>query len=98
MISKESVAHVAELARLEMSDEELQAFTAQLDDILKMVDQLEEDDTTGVEPTTQSIHLQNVMREDVAAKPEDLEVLMANIPTRKGNLIQVPAILGKEED
>ncbi|WP_461213435.1 Asp-tRNA(Asn)/Glu-tRNA(Gln) amidotransferase subunit GatC [Lacticaseibacillus sp. GG6-2] len=98
MITKQSVAHVAELARLAFNEDELQQFTAQLDDILNMVDQLEEVDTTGVATTTQSIHLQNVMREDKAVNNTPTEDLFKNVPTSKGTLIQVPAIIDKEED
>ena len=98
MISKADVAHVAELARLEFSDAELDQFTAQLDEILNMVDQLESVDTKDVPVTTQSVHLENIMRQDVAGTPTPLSELMANVPTSKGNLIQVPAIIDKEED
>ncbi|MCI1986450.1 MAG: Asp-tRNA(Asn)/Glu-tRNA(Gln) amidotransferase subunit GatC [Lactobacillus sp.] len=98
MISKESVAHVAELARLSFSEAELQQYTAQMDDILTMVEKLEAVDTTGVEPTTQSIHLQNVMRADKAVNDTNTEELFKNVPTHKGTLIQVPAIIDKEED
>ncbi|KRO16048.1 Asp-tRNA(Asn)/Glu-tRNA(Gln) amidotransferase subunit GatC [Lacticaseibacillus saniviri] len=98
MISKDEVAHVAELARLEFSDAELDQFTAQMDEILNMVEQLEQVDTTGVPVTTQSVHLQNVMREDVATTPTPLDDLFKNVPTKKDTLIQVPAIIDKEED
>ncbi len=69
MISKESVAHVADLARLSFTEQELQEFTGQLDEILGMVAQLDEVDTTGVPATTQSIALNNVMRPDEATAP-----------------------------
>ncbi|MFD1483650.1 Asp-tRNA(Asn)/Glu-tRNA(Gln) amidotransferase subunit GatC [Lacticaseibacillus baoqingensis] len=98
MISKESVAHVAELARLSFSEAELQQYTAQMDDILNMFEQLEAVDTTNVAPTTQSIHLQNVMRADEAVNETKTEDLFKNVPTYKGTLIQVPAIIDKEED
>lgn len=98
MISKEQVAHVAELARLRFSDAELQEFTGQLDEILGMVDQLSEVETDGVPVTTQSVLLENVMREDKATMITPRDVLMKNVPTEKGGLIQVPAIIDKEED
>ncbi|MFD1429485.1 Asp-tRNA(Asn)/Glu-tRNA(Gln) amidotransferase subunit GatC [Lacticaseibacillus mingshuiensis] len=98
MITKESVAHVADLARLSFTDDELEQYTSQLDEILNMVDQLAEVDTEGVAITTQSVHLENVMRADVAAAPTDLAPILANVPTHKGTLIQVPAIIDKEED
>lgn len=97
MISKDSVQHVAKLAKLALTDDELSTYTDQLQEILSMVDQLEEVDTTGVAPTTQSIHLQNVMREDVAVKNEAAQDLFKNVPERGGNLIKVPAIIDKEE-
>ncbi|MFD1441295.1 Asp-tRNA(Asn)/Glu-tRNA(Gln) amidotransferase subunit GatC [Lacticaseibacillus hegangensis] len=98
MISKDSVAHVAGLAKLAFSEDELQQYTAQLDEILNMVAQLETVDTTGVPVTTQSIHLENVMREDVAVNDTDVQDLLANVPTKKGTLIQVPSIIDKEDD
>ncbi|WP_155286480.1 Asp-tRNA(Asn)/Glu-tRNA(Gln) amidotransferase subunit GatC [Lacticaseibacillus zhaodongensis] len=98
MISKEQVAHVAELARLQFSDEKLQEFTGQLDEIMNMVDQLSEVDTDGVPVTTQSVLLENVLRDDVAEKPTSRTTLMKNVPTAKAGLIQVPTIIDKEDD
>lgn len=98
MISKESVAHVAGLAKLAFSDDELQQYTNQLDEILNMVAQLETVDTTDVPVTTQSIHLENVMREDVAHNDNKIDDLLENVPTKKGTLIQVPSIIDKEDD
>ncbi|WP_127848390.1 Asp-tRNA(Asn)/Glu-tRNA(Gln) amidotransferase subunit GatC [Lacticaseibacillus hulanensis] len=98
MISKDDVAHVAQLARLQFTDEELQEFTGQLDEILNMVDQLSEVDTTYVPVTTQNVMLENVMREDKATFVTPRADLMKNAPTEKDGLIQVPAIIDKEED
>ncbi len=98
MITKQEVAHVAELARLQVTEEELQAYTSQLDEILNMVDQLSEVDTEGVPTTTQNVLLENVMREDKATFVTPRAELMKNAPTEKDGLIQVPAIIGKEED
>ncbi|WP_203632755.1 MULTISPECIES: Asp-tRNA(Asn)/Glu-tRNA(Gln) amidotransferase subunit GatC [Lacticaseibacillus] len=98
MISKESVAHVAGLAKLAFTDDELQQYTNQLDEILNMVAQLETVDTTDVPVTTQSIHLENVMREDVAHNDTKIDDLLENVPTKKGTLIQVPSIIDKEDD
>lgn len=98
MISKDSVAHVAGLAKLAFTDEELTQYTDQLGEILNMVEQLEQVDTTDVPLTTQSVQLENVMREDVPETPTPVAELMANVPTKKGTLIQVPAIIDKEED
>lgn len=98
MISKEQVAHVAKLARLQFSDDKLQEFTGQLDEIMNMVDQLSEVDTDGVPVTTQSVLLENVLRDDVAEKPTSRTQLMKNVPESKAGLIQVPTIIDKEDD
>ncbi|WDF83457.1 Asp-tRNA(Asn)/Glu-tRNA(Gln) amidotransferase subunit GatC [Lacticaseibacillus pabuli] len=98
MISKEEVAHVADLARLKFTDAELQTFTGQMDEIIGMVDQLAEVDTTDVPETTQNVLLENVMREDEATLVTPRDELMKNVPTEKDGLIQVPAIIDKEED
>ena len=86
MISKDSVAHVASLAKLQFSEADLEKYTGQLSEILDMVEQLE------------SIHLENVMRPDVAKPSEPVAELLKNVPTKKGTYIQVPAIIDKEED
>lgn len=98
MITKESVAHVAGLAKLQFTDEELQHFTGQLDEILNMVDQLSEVDTEGVPVTTQNVVLENVLRADEATMVTPRAELMRNVPTEKDGLIQVPTIIDKEED
>ena len=98
MISKEEVAHVAMLARLKFTDAELQKYTGQMDEIIGMVDQLAEVDTTDVPETTQNVLLENVMREDKATLVTPRDELMKNVPTEKDGLIQVPAIIDKEED
>ena len=67
-ISKEEVKHVSELAKLELSDTELDVFTSQLDDIIGMAEQLSEVDTTDVPVTTHITDVMNVMREDVAER------------------------------
>lgn len=97
MISKEEVAHVAQLARLEFTDAELEQYTGQLDEILNMVDQLSTVDTEGVPATTQNVMLENVMRADVATFVTPRAELMKNAPTEKDGLLQVPAIIAKEE-
>ena len=98
MISKDSVAHVAGLAKLQFSETELEKYTSQLSEILDMVEQLESVPTQDVPVTAQSIHLENVMRADVAKPGEPVADLLKNVPTKKGTLIQVPAIIDKEED
>ena len=74
-LTKEQVEHVAQLARLGLSDKEVEKFQTQLSGILDYVEQLNEVDTEGVEPTAQVTGLTNVLREDkveALAKPDDL--------------------------
>ncbi|EUJ37038.1 asparaginyl/glutamyl-tRNA amidotransferase subunit C [Listeria weihenstephanensis FSL R9-0317] len=65
-ISKETVERVANLARLEVSDQEAENFATQLEKIIHMVEKLEELDTANVEPTSHAIEVSNVLREDVS--------------------------------
>ena len=64
MITIKDVEHVAKLARLELTEDEKAKFTTQLGDVLKYVDQMNEVDTTGVEPMAHAIDFVNVMRDD----------------------------------
>ena len=66
-ISKEQVQHVAQLARLSLTQEEVERFTVQLNDILRFAEKLNELDTEGVEPTSHVLPMANVLREDEVA-------------------------------
>lgn len=92
MITIEDVTHVAKLARLELSDEEKVKFSKQLGDILKYMEQLNEVDTTGVEPMNHPIDFSNVMRDDVVHYEETREELMANAPLVEQDYFKVPKI------
>ena len=97
-ITANEVKHVASLAKLEFTDEELQKFTGQMDEIINMVEQLGEVDTTDVPVTSTVTEEVNVMREDVAVKGTDRTLLMKNVPEEKDGLIKVPAISEESED
>jgi len=86
------------LAKLEFTDEELQKFTGQMDEIINMVEQLGEVDTTDVPVTSTVTEEVNVMREDVAVKGTDRTLLMKNVPEEKDGLIKVPAIIDESEE
>ena len=96
-ITANEVKHVASLAKLEFTDEELQKFTGQMDEIINMVEQLGEVDTTDVPVTSTVTEEVNVMREDVAVKGTDRTLLMKNVPEEKDGLIKVPAIIDESE-
>ena len=97
-ITANEVKHVASLAKLEFTDEELQKFTGQMDESINMVEQLGEVDTTDVPVTSTVTEEVNVMREDVAVKGTDRTLLMKNVPEEKDGLIKVPAIIDESEE
>ena len=91
--SKEEVKHVAHLARLAITEAEAEKFAEQLGKITDFAEQLNELDTTNVEPTTHVLPLVNVMREDVAGKGLDREKMMLNVKEQENGQVKVPSIL-----
>ncbi len=92
MISTKETQHVAKLARLELSEEETEKYSKQLGDILKYVEQMNEVDTTGVEPMPHPLPVYNVMREDVVKYEQTKEEMMANAPYEEDGFFRVPKI------
>jgi len=92
-ISKEQVEHVAHLARLAVTEEEVNIFTNQLDAIISFSEQLNELDTTNVKPTSHVLPMKNVMREDVAKEGLPREEVLKNAPDHKDGQIRVPSVL-----
>ena len=94
-LTREDVLKLARLARLDLTDEEVEAYRKQLSEVLRYVAQLDQVDTTGLEPTTQVTGLKNVMREDQVAdygvSPEDLLKLA---PHTQDGLIKVKRMIG----
>jgi aspartyl-tRNA(Asn)/glutamyl-tRNA(Gln) amidotransferase subunit C len=93
MISREDVEHVAALARLGLTDEELDRLVPQLNRILEAVAALNEVDTSAVDPTAQVIPLENVMRDDEVRGPMRRDAALANAPLREGDHLRVPVVL-----
>lgn len=92
-IGIEDVEHVAMLARLELSDAEKQAMTAQLRDVLHYVEKLGELDTDDVEPTAHILPVRNVLRADELRASLDPDDVLVNAPKRTGTLFQVPRVV-----
>ena len=92
-ITKNEVEHVAHLARLTVTGEELEEITRQLDTILSYVEKLERLDTDGIKPTTHVFSVSNVFREDVTTKSLSQEESLANAPLHNGESFQVPRII-----
>jgi aspartyl-tRNA(Asn)/glutamyl-tRNA(Gln) amidotransferase subunit C len=92
-LSVEDVAKVALLARLRVEPGELQTFTAQINSIVDYVAQLQELDTTDVEPLAHGVELRNVFRDDVRGPALDREKTLANAPQRNQANFLVPVVL-----
>jgi len=90
-ISRDEVLHVARLARLELSDEELDRFAEQLNAILEAVGKVAELGLEGVEPTSHPLDLVNVWAEDEPRPPLSVDEAIANAPDREGDSFRVPA-------
>ena len=95
-LTRADVEHVAHLARLGLTVEELARLEGQLNHILDQYAKLAELDTDAIPPTAQVIELENILREDVARPSLPAEAVLANAPERDGDFFVVPAILGGE--
>jgi aspartyl-tRNA(Asn)/glutamyl-tRNA(Gln) amidotransferase subunit C len=92
-LSREEVIHIALLARLGLTEEELERFRGQLSNILENFDILQQVDTTDVPPTTYPIALQNVTRQDEAAPSLPQSEILANAPQQEDACFRVRAVL-----
>jgi aspartyl-tRNA(Asn)/glutamyl-tRNA(Gln) amidotransferase subunit C len=93
-ITKKDVMHVAELARIDLSDDAIDVFAEQIGDILDYVDQLKRVPTEGVAPTSHAISLTNAFREDEAAEPADAGRALENAPESQDGYFIVPKVIG----
>ena len=89
-ISRDEVLHVARLARLALTDEEVERLGAQLNAILEAVGKVAELDLEGVEPTAHPLDLVNVWAEDAPKESLPVEDALANAPDREAGFFQVP--------
>ncbi|MFN5222310.1 MAG: Asp-tRNA(Asn)/Glu-tRNA(Gln) amidotransferase subunit GatC [Cyanobacteriota bacterium] len=94
-ITADDVRKVAQLARLDMPEEKINAYTGQLERILDYVAHLEQVDTEGVPPTTRAVEVVNVTREDRVDPTPIREDLLDLAPQREGDFFRVPRILGE---
>ena len=92
-LSREDVAKVALLARLRLGVGELEMFTGQLNGIVDFVAQLQELDTTNVEPLAHGVEVRNVFRDDVRGPSLPRAQALANAPQRNDEGFLVPAVL-----
>lgn len=94
-ITTADVAHVARLARLQLSEEELQIFTGQLAAVLDHAADIDALDTTGVVATAHPLPLRNVLRDDVVVPGVDRSEVLAVAPSVEDDRFRVPRILGE---
>lgn len=92
-ISRDDVAKLATMSSLQLSDDEIDNLQTDISNILGYVEQLNELDTTGVEPTYQVTGLENVWRDDMEVSSIDSSVLVALAPEQQYNQIKVPKVL-----
>ncbi len=92
-ISTREVRHVAELARLEFSEDEIEHFTDQLNSILEYMEKLNELDTSGIEPTSHPIPLNTAWREDEARPGIGADRVTGQAPGADADFIVVPKVI-----
>jgi aspartyl-tRNA(Asn)/glutamyl-tRNA(Gln) amidotransferase subunit C len=91
VIDREQVLHVAKLARLRLSEEEVEQMTGELSHILEHVDRIAQMDLDGIEPTSHVVALENVLRADVPRPSLPREAALANAPEPVDGAFRVPS-------
>jgi aspartyl-tRNA(Asn)/glutamyl-tRNA(Gln) amidotransferase subunit C len=94
MLSKEETEHIAKLARLGLSAQEIEKYQKDLSSILGYIDQLKEVDIANVKPFTHAVDISNVSRVDVAVKKtkEETDKLIKEMPDTKGRYLKVKSV------
>ncbi len=95
-LSREEVLHIARLARLGLSEEEVTRLSEQLSNTLENFEVLQQVDTEGIPPTAQSIALQNVVSNDSVAPSLPPDDVLANAPHKEGDLFRIHAVLEEQ--
>lgn len=97
-LTRTDVEHVAELARLGLSDEELERLREQLSSILDHIDVLDRLDTSTIPPTAQVNVLQNVLRADEVRPSLDQAAVLRNAPSERDGFLEVRSVMGSGEE
>lgn len=92
-LTHEQVKHIATLARVGLSEDDIERFSHQLSEILDYFERLRQVDTEGVPPTAHTLSLHNVMRDDIPAPAFGADEILANAPLREGEFFRVRAVL-----
>ena len=92
-LTADEVRDIAALARVGMTEDDVQRMREEMSHILENFDVLDQVDTDGVEPTGHSVELTSVMRDDVATESLPVDDVLANAPSREGDLIRIRPVL-----
>lgn len=92
-VSKEDVKHIANLARLELSKEELEKYTKDLGNIVDFSNTLSKIDVNGVEPTNHILDIKNVFRKDEIKNSYEREEILKNAPDKQAGCVSVPKVV-----
>ena len=92
-LDRDIVLHIAKLARIDLTDAEVETYRSQLSEIIAHFDSLDRVDTGGIEPTTQALPLRNVMADDVSRPSLPRETVLALVPNDEDGYVRVRAVL-----
>jgi aspartyl-tRNA(Asn)/glutamyl-tRNA(Gln) amidotransferase subunit C len=92
-IEKDRIKYTSNLARISLTASEEELFAGQLNDILTYMEKINEIDTSGIEPTSHVIAMDNVFRCDVQKKPLSQTQALVNAPDKKGSFFRVPRVI-----
>jgi aspartyl-tRNA(Asn)/glutamyl-tRNA(Gln) amidotransferase subunit C len=95
-ITRDEVAHLAQLSRLALTEDELDHFAGQLDEIINAVARVQEVAAAGIPPTTHAAELVNVFRDDVIVPPLPADAVLAEAPAAELARFRVPRILSED--
>ncbi|HUD36775.1 MAG TPA: Asp-tRNA(Asn)/Glu-tRNA(Gln) amidotransferase subunit GatC [Streptosporangiaceae bacterium] len=95
-ITRDEVAHLAQLSRLALTDDELDHYAGQLDEIISAVARVQEVAAVGIPPTTHAAELVNVYRDDVVEPSLPADVVLSQAPAAQDGRFRVPRILTED--
>lgn len=95
-ITRDEVAHLARLSRLDLDDDELERFASQLDVIISAVARVQEVAAANIRPTTHAVEFTNVFREDVLVPCLGADVVLSQAPAAEESYFKVPRILADD--
>ncbi len=93
MLTENDVKYVANLARLELKEEEVNKFANQLSEILKYIEKLNEVDTENIEPMAHAVEIETPMRDDIVKNANGKESALLNAPEKEGDYFKVPKVI-----